>query len=124
MLGPTDHEISGCCIQAATKDYARFGQFILDGAMIDGESIVPEGWFAKATTKQADIGQAGRGYGYQWWTWDDGSFQGRGIFGQGIYIHPEAQLVIAVNSSWASAAPAKEKRLRQEMYETILGAVE
>lgn len=124
VLGPTDHEISGCCIQAATKDYARFGQFILDGAMIDGESIVPEGWFAKATTKQADIGQAGRGYGYQWWTWDDGSFQGRGIFGQGIYIHPEAQLVIAVNSSWASAAPAKEKRLRQEMYETILGAVE
>lgn len=124
VLGPTEHEISGCCIQASTKDYARFGQFVLDGAMINGESIVPEGWFAKATTKQADIGQEGRGYGYQWWTWDDGSFQGRGIFGQGIYIHPEAQLVIAVNSSWSSAAPALEKRLRQEMYQTILSAVE
>jgi CubicO group peptidase (beta-lactamase class C family) len=85
-------EISGCCIQAATRDFARLGQFILNGATVNGQSIVPEGWLAEATTtRSADIGQPGRGYGYQWWTYDDGSFAARGIFGQGIFIDPQAQ---------------------------------
>lgn len=123
VLGPTSHEISGCCIQATTRDYARFGEFIRTGAMHDEESIVPNDWFAKATTKQADIGQAGRGYGYQWWTWDDGTFQGRGIFGQGIFIDPRNKVVIAVNGNWPSASPSKEKALRQQMYQDIVLAL-
>ena len=36
LLGSTGHEISGCCIQASTRDFARFGQFMLEGAQIDG----------------------------------------------------------------------------------------
>lgn len=103
LLGSTGHEISGCCIQAATRDMARFGQFILDGAVIDGKSVLPEDWLAMATTKQADIGAPGRGYGFQWWTNDDGSFAAQGIFGQGILIDPARNLVIASNSNWPVA---------------------
>jgi hypothetical protein len=33
--------------------------------MVNGKSIVPDGWSLEATTKRADIGQPGRGYGYQ-----------------------------------------------------------
>ena len=51
---------------------------------------MPEGWWAEATTKRADIGRPGRGYGYQWWIYDDGSYAARGIFGQGIFIDPNA----------------------------------
>jgi CubicO group peptidase (beta-lactamase class C family) len=40
MLDRSGHEQGGCCIQAITRDYARFGQFILDGARSDGRSIV------------------------------------------------------------------------------------
>ncbi len=121
VLGPTDHEISGCCIQAATKDYARFGQFILDGAMIDGESIVPEGWFAKATTKQADIGQAGRGYGYQWWTWDDGSFQGRGIFGQGSIFTQRRSWLLRLIVVGQALLPPKKNACAKKCMRRFLG---
>ncbi len=104
ILSRTGKEISGCCIQAATRDFARFGLFILDGARIDGKSIVPDGWLAEATTERTGIGVPGRGYGYQWWTWDDGSFSARGIFGQGIFIDPKRRIVIASNANWGGGA--------------------
>src|SRR3546814_8134296 len=66
MLGPTGHEISGCCMSARLRDYARFGQFILGGGVAGGEKVLPDDWLAAATTKQADIDLSDRGYGYQW----------------------------------------------------------
>ena len=104
ILSKTGKEIGGCCIQAAARDYARVGQFILNGAMVNGKSIVPDGWWAEATTKRTDINQPGRGYGYQWWTYDDGSYAARGIFGQGIFIDPKRKLVIVSNANWAGGA--------------------
>ncbi|MEQ1641763.1 MAG: serine hydrolase domain-containing protein, partial [Novosphingobium sp.] len=96
LLGQTGHEIAGCCIQAATRDFARFGLFVLEG----GKGVVPADWFAQATVKQKDIGDPGHGYGFQWWTYDDGSFAAQGIFGQGIFIDPKRNLVIASNANW------------------------
>lgn len=116
LLGSTGHEISGCCIQAATRDMARFGQFILEGGVVNGESVLPEGWLADATTKQADIGVAGRGYGYQWWTNDNGTFAAQGIFGQGIFIDPARKLVIASNSNWPTATNPEGVGLAREMF--------
>ena len=104
LLSKTGQEISGCCLQASARDYARFGQFILEGARVKGQSLLPDDWLAKATTHQADIGLPGRGYGYQWWTYDNGSFTARGIFGQGIFIDPQRQLVIVSLSNWAGGA--------------------
>lgn len=103
LLGSTGHEISGCCMQAATRDYARFGLFILGGGIADGEQVLPDGWITEATTKQADIGRPGHGYGYQWWTLDDGAYIAQGIFGQGIFIDPQRNLVIASNGNWPQA---------------------
>lgn len=103
LLGSTGHEISGCCMQAATRDYARFGLFIMGGGIADGEQVLPDGWITAATTKQADIGRPGHGYGYQWWTMDDGAYIAQGIFGQGIFIDPQRQLVIASNGNWPQA---------------------
>ncbi len=103
LLNDDGTEISGCCIQAATRDFARFGQFMLDGAAINGQAIVPNGWVDVATTKRVGINEPGHGYGYQWWTYDDGAYAADGIFGQGIFIDPNRNLVIATNSSWSSA---------------------
>ena len=114
LLSKSGHELSGCCIQAASRDYARMGQFILNGAVAKGQSIVPEGWLLEATTARASIGQPERGYGYQWWTYADGTFAARGIFGQGIFIDPQRKLVIVTNANWAGGArdpvagPARE----------------
>ena len=104
ILSKTGQEISGCCLQAATQDFVRFGQFILNGAQINGQPTLPEGWLSEATTSRTGIGQPGRGYGYQWWTYDDGSFAARGIFGQGIFIDPARKLVIASNANWGNNA--------------------
>jgi CubicO group peptidase (beta-lactamase class C family) len=45
----------------------------------------------------------GLGYGYQWWTRDDGTFNASGIHGQQIHIDPARRLVIAINSAWPMA---------------------
>ena len=125
ILNRSGKEISGCCIQAATRDFARFGQFVLEGARVNGQSIVPDGWLAEATTQQAGIGLPGQGYGYQWWTHADGSFSARGIFGQGIFIDPKRKLVVALNANWGGGAsdPAA-KESREAFYRAVQQAVD
>ena len=126
LLGDDGYELSGCCIQAATRDMARFGQFMLDGGFINGQSILPEGWIAAATREHADYGEPGRGYGYQWWTYDSGAFAAVGIFGQGIFIDPQRNLVIAVNSSWRSAEGLRtgEFDRREAFYRSVQEAID
>ncbi|MBP6406900.1 MAG: serine hydrolase [Ramlibacter sp.] len=125
LLSKTGNEISGCCLQAATRDFARFGQFILDGAKAGGQSIVPDGWLAEATSGQAATGQPGRAYGYQWWTYDTGAFAARGIFGQGIFIDPKRKLVIASNANWAAGASDRATSdAREAFYLAVQKAVD
>ncbi len=125
LLNKTGREISGCCLQAAARDYARFGQFILEGAQVGGEPVVADGWLQQATRKQADIGVPGRGYGYQWWTYGNGSFAARGIFGQGIFIDPQRQLVIVSNGNWAGGArDAAAMVERDAFYQAVQKAID
>jgi len=125
ILNRSGREISGCCIQAATRDFARFGVFILNGARIGGQSIVPDGWLAEATSERTGTGQSGRGYGYQWWTYSDGSFAARGIFGQGIFIDPKRKLVIASNANWAGGATDRvASAAREAFYRAVQKAVD
>jgi CubicO group peptidase (beta-lactamase class C family) len=116
ILGSTGQEISGCCIQASTRDYARFGLFMLGGGIAAGRPVVPDAWILDATTKHVDTDSPEYGYGYQWWTLSDGAYSARGIFGQGIFIDPARKLIIASNSSWPQASDSQggdqsEKRL-------------
>jgi CubicO group peptidase (beta-lactamase class C family) len=125
VLGATGHEISGCCLQAATRDFARFGLFMLGGGVAAGKPVVPEGWIAKATTRQADIGIPGQGYGYQWWTYDDGSYMARGIFGQALFIDPRRRLVIAANGNWPKARDEQGvARERHEFHRAVQAAID
>ncbi len=124
LLGPTGHEIAGCCIQAATRDYARFGLFVLANGVARGKQIVPPDWFKMAIVKQQDIGVKGEGYGFQWWTNDDGTVAAQGIFGQGIFIDPKRNLVIASNSNWTRATLGPEPAARDAFYKQVQGLVD
>lgn len=125
LLSRTGQEISGCCVQAASQDYARLGLFILNGARVNGQSIVPEGWLAEATTERTGIGRPGRGYGYFWWTYADGAFAARGIFGQGIFIDPKRKLVIASNADWPGGATDHvASEAREAFYRAVQQAVD
>ncbi len=120
LKGKTGHEIAGCCIQAATRDFARFGLFVL----ANGKQITPPGWFAEATTKQKDIGVPGKGYGFLWWTYDDGSVAAQGIFGQGIFIDSKRHLVIASNADWTRASKGPERVARDAFYKRVQAAID
>ncbi len=98
MIDDVGHEQGGCCLAMTLRDYGRFGQFILDGARVDGKRIVPENWLSQATRTHVSTGP-GSGYGYQWWTRDNGTFEGRGIYGQTLHIDRARRLVIVINSA-------------------------
>jgi CubicO group peptidase (beta-lactamase class C family) len=125
ILNRTGQEISGCCIQASPRDFARFGLFILGGARVNGQGITPEGWLAEATTERTGINRPGRGYAYQWWTYADGSFGATGIFGQGIFIDPKRRIVIASNANWAGGARDRTaSEARDNFYRAVQKAVD
>ena len=99
MQDLTGGNIGGCCLSLRLSDYARFGQFVLEG----GEGVVPQDWFAQATAPLVPFENApGFGYGYQWWTYP-GAYGAQGIFGQAITLVPEENLVVAVVSNWPTA---------------------
>lgn len=112
-------EIGSSGFSATLRDYGRFGQFLLDDGVIDGERILPEGWIDAATSVDPEShlapgklygGEYPIGYGYQWWTFpvgdealphhDGRAFQGEGIFGQFLYVNPEKRIVAVVWSAW------------------------
>lgn len=100
MVDPSGHEVSGCCLSVSLRDYARMGQFALEG----GKGVVPANWFAESTRAHAGIGVPGYGYGYQWWTYPEGRFGAQGIFGQTIRIDPKTKVVIAVSAAAPKAS--------------------
>ena len=103
MTDPRGGNVGGCCLSLRLADYARFGQFVLEGG---GASVAP-GWFAEAGRAQVDFGK-GYGYGYQWWTYPAG-FGAQGIFGQAITLVPSKRLVMAVVSNWPAATGGENR---------------
>lgn len=124
LLSRDGNEISGCCIQASLRDFARFGLFILEDGVIDGVATLPVNWLSQATQNQTDIGKPGQGYGFQWWTFDDGSFTARGIFGQTLFIDPQRELVIAFNGNWPNASEAKLNAQRFDFIDEIRASID
>lgn len=97
---PDGVEIGGSGISATLRDYGRFGLFFLDNGIVDGKSILPDGWVKEATTPKTLTNGKKLDYGYMWWTaWTepsikDGAFSAIGIQGQNIYIDPVEKVVI------------------------------
>lgn len=120
LTEPGGGEFGGCCINATLRDYARLGLFALaDGQLANGTRVLPEGFMQASVTPSP----AYAGYGYFWWLTDGPMYSAQGIFGQGIYINPETNLVVAVHSAWPAAdEPAAWARLEQ-MFNAIDGAL-
>lgn len=117
-------EIGGCCVSAVLRDWGRVGLMALEDGVVGGERITPEGWFAEAGSKQADTGTPGEGYGYQWWTQDDGVFNAYGIFGQSIRIDSERKLVIVILSAWPNATGRAHSAARRAFIAEVVDAVD
>ena len=107
LEAPGGLEVAGSGFFATLRDYARFGRFILDDGVIDGERILSEGWMREAGSARMISGKR-VDYGYMWWivpgadgSLDDGAFTARGIFGQLMYINPKQKVICVVLGSRA-----------------------
>lgn len=91
-----------CCFNTNARDFARFGQLVLNGGKWNGEQIVPANYLNEAlapatylfdpeTKKNVDF------YGYQWWIINiDGKkvWYARGLLGQYIFVIPDLNAVV------------------------------
>ena len=104
---PNGAEIGGSGFSATLRDYGRFGLFLLNGGVAEGEAVLPDWWIREATTPKRLRGGTAVDYGYLWWTGTtagarrDSSYAAIGIYGQHLYVNPAARVVIVV---WAAQA--------------------
>ena len=121
MTDLAGHERGGCCISMTLRDYARVGQFILDGGKAGGKQVVPAGWTKDATSKQIDNGEPDPtgGYGYFWWVRSADRYDAVGIFGQSITTFPKERLIIVQNAAWPKATGKELSAARNAMIEAV-----
>ncbi len=113
-------EFGGCCINATLRDYGRIGLFALAGGRLaDGTQVVPSDWMSESTAPSKGYG----GYGYFWWLSGADAFSATGIFGQGIYINREENVVIALHSARAVASEDADWAWQDSLYEGITKSI-
>ncbi len=115
--GPAGVEVAGCCLNAALRDWARFGLLHARGGVWQGRRILPEGWVAEATGRTPTHEPSPLDhYQYQWWIRADGSYAAEGVYGQLIWIDPLRDVVIAKASAWPIAW---DDAFEQEAFATL-----
>jgi len=113
VVGPSGRGWAGSGIGATLRDYGRFGLFAANQGRLNGQLIVPEGYFDDAGVPQR-IGNKTIDYGYMWWIPPQndpvnvGAFEAQGIFGQYLYVNPRERLVIVVLSARSKPEPKME----------------
>ncbi|MFV0625311.1 serine hydrolase domain-containing protein [Sphingomonas sp. ac-8] len=119
-------EVAGSSASASLRDYGRFGMFILADGVAGGRRILPESWVAQATAPSAPrFDLDGGGYGYQWWTYADGSYAAEGFAGQVLRINPKARTVLVILSALPGKQfrdPAETSPTRRQSFYTALDA--
>lgn len=90
----TGREFSGAGYNATLRDWARFGQMILDRGMADSRRIVSPQWVEMASAPAAAEDAMG-GYGMQWWTMPNTpAFSAIGLQGQYVFVDPATRTVV------------------------------
>jgi CubicO group peptidase (beta-lactamase class C family) len=95
---PGGLEIGGSGLSATLRDYARFGQFLLQDGVIEGSRVLPEGWMQEAAARRVVAGEEVE-YGYMLWPLHGRSYAAIGIFGQFVFVDPASRLVVAMWSA-------------------------
>lgn len=101
--GEEKREKAFCCFNASARDYARFGQLVLNKGNWNGKQIVSENYVTEATTPATFLKDRDENnqpvdfYGYQYWILKHSGVTAiaqNGLFGQYVYIIPEKNAVV------------------------------
>ena len=113
-IDPAGNAVGAGGLNLALRDLARFGEMMRRDGRWNGRQVVPASVVAdirrggdREKFKAGGYGTLpGWSYRNQWWISHDdhGAYMARGVHGQGLYIDPEAEMVIARFGSapWAS----------------------
>lgn len=116
---------------ATPREWAAIGQFALDGGVVDGVQLLPDGWMEQSTTPN-EVDQAeDAGYGSSWWlnrtpTGDlvndrlpADTYWMQGHDGQRVFVVPSHNMVV-VRMGFSPTGP--DLRMG-EVLEELIGAV-
>jgi len=118
MDGPpgVGREFSGAGFNATLRDYARFGQMMLNGGVANGRRIVSEEWVKESTTPSGGPPGQRSGYGLQWWMMGAGSaYSAIGLQGQFIFVDPATKTVVVKLSYFPPGNSTAEDEARAFM---------
>jgi CubicO group peptidase (beta-lactamase class C family) len=105
-----------------TRDYARFGQMILQDGEYGGQQVVPAQWIAESTRPSAPTEPGEIGYGYQWWIpigAHEQEFLARGIYGQYLYFDQARRVLIVMTAADRKFREQGIEQLNTEMFRRI-----
>lgn len=91
-----------CCFNSNARDFARFGQLLLNKGAWEGKQLISAAYLAEAVTPDTSLitandNTANEHYGFQFWSL---TYKGmkipymRGILGQYVFIIPEMNAVV------------------------------
>lgn len=119
-VDPAGYALGNGGFNATLRDYARFALLHLRGGDMNGRRIVPAAWIEETRSGARPDLFAGvyrevlpeGAYHNQFWI-EDGTrraYMARGVFGQLIYIDPEADFAVVILSSWPEFVNASRTR--------------
>jgi CubicO group peptidase (beta-lactamase class C family) len=101
--GDKKHEKAFCCFNGVARDYARFGQLVLQDGKWGDQQIVSRKYIQEATTAASYLkdptenGKPVDYYGYQYWIFNEQGHRviaQNGLFGQYVYIIKDKNAVV------------------------------
>lgn len=108
-VDPAGTAVASGGISASLRDFARFGQTMLDDGRTGGRQVIPEAWIrdvrhgphGRFDDQSREFMPNGR-YRNMFWIRDADrpAHLSLGVFGQFIYVDPEKRLVVVHLSSW------------------------
>ena len=107
-------------------DMMKLGLLYAQKGIWEGRQLLSEGWVAASTHPHSRHGDAGLGYGYQWYTGPEDEFYVTGQFGQLIAVFPKWQIVAVVTSATPGKMPVLGQivpMLRKHLPDVVRGAV-
>ena len=109
-----------CCFDATPRDFAKFGQLIVNNGVWDGEQVVPK-WYIDEIKKSAklvdDVGSYKTSYGLQFWSTFNKAdvnsvvFYASGLHGQIIIMDFKNKMVVVRNSLYQPALDQSDQRV-------------
>jgi CubicO group peptidase (beta-lactamase class C family) len=105
------HPHSGGGLHLTPRDMAKLGQLYLQKGVWEGKQIIPAHWITESFKRHVKFSKLPKnhpyaGYGYYWWILkidprDESKgyiYTALGLWGQFIFVIPEYNMVVAVNS--------------------------